>query len=97
MQRDYPFLPAVVAGQTADIYFHRTLDTLRRLGRDPVVTMAVFPGRRSGVMAGVDQVLQLLREAAFDGELKSLTDGDRFEARRDGDDDPRALQLLRAL
>lgn len=37
-------IPAsIVNGDTADVYFHRTLEVLRGESIDPLVTMEVFP------------------------------------------------------
>jgi len=54
-------------------------DVLARLGRDPVVTMAIFAGGSGGVIAGIDQVVQLLRARHFPGALRSLDDFAQFE------------------
>jgi nicotinate phosphoribosyltransferase len=75
----FPFLPAVLDGETADIYFLRTRQVLAHLGRDPEVGMVFFPAR-AGLLCGVQQVLQLLEEVGFDGVVEGLSDGEHFEA-----------------
>jgi nicotinate phosphoribosyltransferase len=75
----YPFLPGVVGGETADVYFLRTRDVLCKLGRDPSVAVAIFAGGTGGTLAGVDQTLQILGDAGFDGEIWALADGESFE------------------
>lgn len=55
------FEPAeiVLSGETADIYFARTIDILRQEGLNPVATMEVFPSR-AGVFCGIEEVKALL-------------------------------------
>lgn len=74
----FPFLPQVLDGQSADVYFLRTREILRHLGLDPAVGMQIFPGR-NGIFCGVRAVAQLLAEAGFDGELWGLDEGERVE------------------
>jgi nicotinate phosphoribosyltransferase len=52
----------VLTGETADIYFVRTIDILRREGLNPVATMEVFGGR-DGRLCGIEEVKALLAEA----------------------------------
>lgn len=75
----FPFLPGVLAGETADVYFLRARKILREMGKDPCVGMQVFPGR-SGICCGVRQVVQLLREAGFDGQLWGMPEGEPIVA-----------------
>ncbi len=72
---NFPLIPGVVDGETADVYFLRTHRVLDSLGVDPVVSM-VFFASRAGRVFGVGQCLQLLRAAKFEGELVGLEDGD---------------------
>lgn len=62
-EKPYPFLPspAVVSGETADIYFARTVEILAKEGRNPVATMEVFPGR-DGLLCGMKEVKALLEK-----------------------------------
>jgi nicotinate phosphoribosyltransferase len=57
-----PTPEATLNGDTADVYFHRTREILRREQLDPIVTMEIFPGR-PGVLCGIDEALTLLRTA----------------------------------
>ena len=50
---------AVLSGETADIYFARTVDILRREGLNPVATMEVFCSR-AGLLCGMEEVKALL-------------------------------------
>ena len=50
---------AVLSGDTADIYFARTVEILRKEGLDPVATMEVFPSR-AGILCGIEEVKALL-------------------------------------
>lgn len=75
----FPFLPAVLSGETADVYFLRARQILRDLGKNPRVGMQIFPGR-PGLYCGIMQVTQLLQEAGFGGEIWSLNEGDPVEA-----------------
>jgi nicotinate phosphoribosyltransferase len=68
----------VASGQTADVYFLRAKEILSRLDLDPVVSMAVFAGGSDGVLAGVEQVCQMMENARFEGEILSLPEGSRF-------------------
>jgi nicotinate phosphoribosyltransferase len=76
---DFPFLPAVLTGETADIYFLRTRQALAHLELDPHVGMEIFPGR-SGIVCGTTQVAQLLHSTGFDGELYALEEGASVQA-----------------
>lgn len=70
----FPFLPQVLTGETADVYFLRTRQVLQDLADDPVVGMEIFPSQ-AGTVCGVRQVIQLLEEAGFGGEVWSLPEG----------------------
>jgi nicotinate phosphoribosyltransferase len=70
----FPLLREVEDGETADVYFLRVRTILAETGRDPRVGMEIFP-RTQGLMCGVNQVVQLLQDAGFAGELWSLTEG----------------------
>jgi len=50
---------AVLSGETADIYFARTLEILKREGLNPVATMEVFSSR-AGMLCGIEEVKALL-------------------------------------
>ncbi|MBI4336532.1 MAG: nicotinate phosphoribosyltransferase [Chloroflexi bacterium] len=53
--------PAVLTGETADVYFHRTVSILRNEGINPVVVMDIFP-QRKGILCGVKEVVTLLQK-----------------------------------
>jgi nicotinate phosphoribosyltransferase len=70
---------AVLSGETADIYFARTVDILRREKLNPVATMEVFPGR-AGILCGIEEVKALLAKALpANGEVWALGEGDPME------------------
>jgi len=50
---------AVLSGETADVYFARTIEILRYEGLNPVATMEVFSSR-AGVLCGIEEVKALL-------------------------------------
>ena len=54
--------PAVVQGDTADVYFLRSREVMERQGLNPRATMEVFPSRE-GLLCGMGEVMALLREA----------------------------------
>lgn len=72
----FPLIPQVASGDTADVYFLRTCKVLRDLDRNPQVGMEIFPSR-GGVLCGVAQVLQILDDANFEGELWAMPDGEQ--------------------
>lgn len=67
----------VLSGETADVYFVRTVDILRRERLNPVATMEVFAGR-GGVLCGIDEVKALLARVLPKGksEVWALAEGD---------------------
>ena len=71
---------AVLSGETADVYFARTIDILRREGIDPVATMEVFTSR-AGVLCGMEEVKALLAKVlpAANREVWALADGETME------------------
>jgi len=68
-----------LSGDTADVYFLRTVEILKKEGINPIVTMEVF-ARHNGILCGVDQVKELLRQVlpAEESELWSLDEGQAF-------------------
>ncbi len=77
-----PFeIPAsILSGDTADIYFLRAVDILKRENINPVATMEVFPSR-PGILCGMNEVLTLLDRVLPEGngEVWSLSEGEPFE------------------
>ena len=78
------FEPAqeVLSGETADIYFARTVDILRHEGLNPAATMQVFPNR-AGMLCGIEEVKALLARVLPEAhrEVWSLAEGDTMSAR----------------
>ena len=73
---------AVLSGETADIYFARTVEILRHEGRNPVATMEVFPSR-AGVLCGMEEVKALLARILPEDnrEVWALAEGDTMVAK----------------
>jgi len=73
---------AVLSGETADVYFVRTLEILRREGLNPVATMEFFSSR-AGVLCGIDEVKALLKRVLpGDGcGVWALAEGDTMAGR----------------
>jgi len=71
---------SIISGDTADIYFVRTVEILREEGLNPVATMEVFPSR-AGILCGMKEVLALLEHVlpAEAREVWSLSEGESFE------------------
>ncbi len=69
---------AIISGETADIYFVRTIEILRKEGLNPVATMEVFASR-AGVLCGMEEVKALLSSVLPPGsEVWALADGEPF-------------------
>jgi nicotinate phosphoribosyltransferase len=58
----------VLSGKTADVYFHRTLDILKKAGRNPVAVMEVFPNR-DGLLCGIEEAKALLQKVLPSGSF----------------------------
>ena len=71
---------AVLSGETADIYFARTVEILRREGLNPVATMEFFSGR-AGVFCGIEEVKALLSRVLPEGnrEVWALAEGETMK------------------
>jgi nicotinate phosphoribosyltransferase len=78
------FMPApeVLSGDTADIYFVRTIDILRKEGLNPTATMEVF-GSRAGILCGIEEVKALLAEVLPEDnrEVWALSEGESISAK----------------
>jgi len=72
--------PSVLSGETADIYFTRTVEILKREGINPLATMEVFPSR-AGLLCGMHEVHALLDRVLPQGEREvwSLSEGETFD------------------
>lgn len=72
---------SVISGETADIYFERTIDILRKEGFNPIVTMEIFPSG-SGILCGMKEVEALLRKVLPEQrQVWSLSEGDPMAAK----------------
>jgi len=73
---------AVLSGETADIYFVRTVDILREEGINPVATMEVFTSR-AGILCGMEEVKTLLAEVlpGDSREVWALAEGETMAAK----------------
>jgi nicotinate phosphoribosyltransferase len=69
-----------LSGETADIYFVRTVEILKREGINPVATMEVFP-RRPGILCGIEEVKALLAKVLPEDnrEVWALNEGEHFD------------------
>ena len=68
---------AVLSGETADIYFIRTIDILRHEALNPVATMEIFP-HRAGILCGIEEVKALLAKVLPEDnrEVWALAEGE---------------------
>ncbi len=66
-------------GETADVYFPRTVHILKKEGVNPVATMQVFP-RSAGVLCGMKEVKTLLEKVLPESgsEVWALAEGEAF-------------------
>ena len=69
----------ILAGETSDFYFPRTMDVLKQVGKaDLPVTAEIFPCR-DGIICGVEEVIKLLANRPV--EIWGLKEGDLFETK----------------
>ncbi len=70
----------VLSGETADIYFARTIEILKKEGLNPVTTMEVFSSR-AGILCGIEEVGALLSRAlsSVNGEVWALGEGEAMD------------------
>jgi nicotinate phosphoribosyltransferase len=68
---------AVLSGETADVYFARTIDILRHEALNPVAAMEIFSSR-AGVFCGIEEVKALLARVLPEGnsEVWALAEGE---------------------
>ena len=73
---------ALLSGETADIYFARTVEILRHEGLNPMATMEVFSSR-AGMLCGIEEAKALLdRVLPKDRrEVWSLDEGESMDAK----------------
>jgi nicotinate phosphoribosyltransferase len=68
----------ILSGKTTDVYFIRTMEILRHLGlQDRVVTAEIFP-RKSGIIAGIQETINILMNKKI--KIWSIDEGESFEA-----------------
>ncbi len=73
---------SVLSGETADIYFVRTIDILRHEALNPVATMEVFASR-AGILCGIEEVKALLSRVLPEDncEVWALAEGETMETK----------------
>jgi len=71
---------AVLSGETADIYFARTIEILHHEALNPVATMEVFSSQ-AGIFCGIEEVKALLTRVLPEGnrEVWALAEGEAME------------------
>ncbi len=78
------FVPSedVLSGETADIYFARTVEILRKEGKNPIATMEFFASR-AGILCGMEEVKALLSKVLpkDKSEVWALAEGDSMSER----------------
>ncbi len=69
-----------LSGETADIYFPRTVEVLKKEKINPVATMEVFP-RRAGMLCGIEEAKALLEKVLPEDnrEVWALSEGESFD------------------
>ena len=74
--------PAVLSGETADVYFARTVEILKLEGINPMATMEFFASR-AGVLCGMGEVKALLERVLpkDKSEVWALADGDDIKSK----------------
>jgi len=70
----------VLSGETADIYFARTIEILRHEGLNPVATMEVFTSS-AGMLCGIEEVKALLAKVlpVDNREVWALNEGESMD------------------
>lgn len=66
----------ILAGKTTDIYFIKTNDLLKHLGKENTVVAAEVFARQSGLLAGVTEAMRLLEDIPV--EVWALPEGEGF-------------------
>jgi nicotinate phosphoribosyltransferase len=69
-----------LSGETADIYFPRTVEILKKKKINPIATMEVFP-RGRGILCGMREVKALLQKVLPESnrEVWALSEGELFD------------------
>lgn len=70
----------ILAGDTSDVYFVRTVEILKKEGINPTATMEVFPSR-PGILCGMEEVKALLEQVLPENnrEVWALSEGEPFQ------------------
>ena len=73
---------ALLSGDTADIYFTRTVEILQHEKLNPIATMEVFP-RCEGILCGTEEVKVLLKRVLPESKAEAwaLTEGETMDAK----------------
>jgi len=73
---------SVLDGETADVYFSRTMDILKSQGLNPIATMEFFSGR-DGIFCGIEETKALLKQVLTKVacEVWALDEGSSITAR----------------
>ena len=71
----------ILAGWTTDIYFIKTRDVLRAAGLLETPVVAEIFARKSGIFAGLEEVLRLFRTLPNPPKVEALREGTPFEAK----------------
>ncbi len=76
---EWPIPQNWLDGDTADVYFPRNVEILKKEGINPVTTMEVYP-QNDGVFCGIEEVKALLAQALPSGESEvwALDEGQSF-------------------
>jgi len=74
--------PEVISGDTADVYFPRSVEILKEENINPIATMEVF-GSCAGILCGIEEAKALLSEVlpVENREVWALGEGDPIEAK----------------
>lgn len=67
----------ILSGATTDIYFIKTQEILRHLGKDDTVVVAEIFSRKSGIFAGINEMMGLFRDK--DVEIWAKPEGAHME------------------
>jgi nicotinate phosphoribosyltransferase len=79
---DFTFDRSILNGDTADVYFRRTLTILKEERLNPRVTMEIFASQ-GGILCGVREVLALLRGTLTpQAEVWALEEGAHFHPKQ---------------
>ena len=78
----FPPSEAVIRGDSADVYFHRTIEILEKEGIDSTAVMEVFPNG-SGILCGIEEVLAILDRVLppDNREVWTLAEGDTVSSK----------------